>query len=78
MVIITGTSKGIGKAVTENYLALGQKVIGIGRTKTIEHPNYQHLFVDLSKQKDVIALIQLFLRMNGEDLVDDGDIIVSQ
>lgn len=29
-------------------------------------------------EKDVIALIQLFLRMNGEDLVEEGEIIVSQ
>jgi benzil reductase ((S)-benzoin forming) len=56
MVIITGTSKGIGKAIAENYLALGQKVIGIGRTKTIDHHNYQHLFIDLSKQEEVDSI----------------------
>lgn len=56
MVIITGTSKGIGKAIAENYLALGQNVIGIGRTKTIEHLNYQHLFIDLSKQEEVDSI----------------------
>jgi hypothetical protein len=25
-------------------------------------------------EKDVIALIQLFLKMNGEELIDEGDI----
>lgn len=53
MVIITGTSKGIGKAIAENYLALGEQVTGIGRNHTISHPNYTALVSDLSKPEDV-------------------------
>lgn len=48
MVIITGTSKGIGKAIAENYLSLGEKVIGIGRNHTISNPNYSSIVCDLS------------------------------
>jgi benzil reductase ((S)-benzoin forming) len=48
MVIITGTSRGIGKAIAENYLLRGEKVIGIGRNHTISHANYSSLVCDLS------------------------------
>jgi len=46
---ITGTSKGIGKAVAEALLEDEQnKVVGISRSVTIEHPNYQHEKLDLN------------------------------
>lgn len=48
MIIITGTSKGIGKAIAENYLSRGEKVIGIGRNHTISNPNYSAINCDLS------------------------------
>lgn len=47
MVIITGTSRGIGKALAENYLSKGEKVIGIGRNHTISHPDYEAMHCDL-------------------------------
>jgi len=56
MVIITGTSRGIGKAIAENYLAQGEKVIGIGRTHTISHSNYSSVHCDLSNPGSVEAL----------------------
>ena len=57
MIIITGTSSGIGKALTELYLSKNEKVIGIGRNQTIQHPNYVHLACDLSKPEEVDKLI---------------------
>jgi benzil reductase ((S)-benzoin forming) len=46
---ITGTSRGIGKAFAEQLLENpSNKVIGISRQQTIEHPNYSHLFLDLT------------------------------
>jgi benzil reductase ((S)-benzoin forming) len=47
--IITGTSKGLGKALAERLLTDPEHfVIGISRTVSIQHDNYQHLFIDLS------------------------------
>lgn len=48
LVYITGSSKGIGKALSELLLDYGYQVIGISRSCEIEHPNYQHIYLDLS------------------------------
>jgi len=53
MILITGTSKGIGKAIAENYLSRGEKVIGIGRNHTLLHPNYSSIVCDLSNPDSV-------------------------
>lgn len=46
---ITGTSRGIGKAFADYLLENpSNKVIGISRQRSIEHPNYSHFYLDLS------------------------------
>lgn len=45
---ITGTSRGIGKALAEVLLEKGWSVTGISRTTAIEHPYYRHVKADLS------------------------------
>ena len=43
-IVITGTRKGIGKALAEHYLAAGWRVAGCSRgAASIEHPHYRHL-----------------------------------
>jgi benzil reductase ((S)-benzoin forming) len=47
--IITGTSKGIGKAIAEELLQDESNfVIGVCRNSTINHPNYRHQPLDFS------------------------------
>jgi benzil reductase ((S)-benzoin forming) len=67
MVIITGTSKGIGKAIAENYLALGEKVIGIGRNHTISHRGYSSIHCDLSDPGSVEHIS--FPDLGSEELI---------
>lgn len=57
MIIITGTSKGIGKAIAELYLSKNEKVIGIGRNHTISHPNYSSIPCDLSNPESVNQIV---------------------
>lgn len=47
--IITGASKGIGKALAEELLKdKNNHVVGVCRTSTIQHPNYRHQPLDFS------------------------------
>ena len=52
--IITGTSSGIGKELTEQLLQDGNNiVIGISRSNTLEHPNFKHISLDLNDVADI-------------------------
>lgn len=56
--IITGTSRGIGKALALRYLELGYRVIGIARTSTIKHDHFSSFAFDLMQpieKKDWLA-----------------------
>lgn len=64
--IITGVSRGLGKAIAENYLSQGFKVIGVGRSHTIEHANFSFEECDLS---DVENARQLFANQKFEEPV---------
>ena len=47
-VIITGTSRGIGRAIAEKFLACGHEVFGISRSASgISDANYTHFFCDI-------------------------------
>ena len=51
---ITGTSRGLGKALAELFLEdSSSRVMGIGRTCSIEHENYTHVHLDLADTKAV-------------------------
>lgn len=48
-VLITGTSKGIGRAIAVKFLSMGHNVIGFDiLNSTIEDKNYQHYILDVS------------------------------
>ena len=46
--IITGVSRGLGKAIAEIFLEGQNQVIGIGRSHAIDHPNFRFEECDLS------------------------------
>lgn len=51
---ITGTSRGLGKALAEELLKEPNNlVIGLGRKSEISHPNYVHKHIDLSDMDQV-------------------------
>jgi len=55
--LITGATRGIGRHLAEHYLALGDVVIGCGRSApSIEHPRYSHHIVDVGSDAAVAAL----------------------
>jgi len=52
---ITGSSKGLGKALTELLLESGNVVYGFARTSSIQHENYVHVTLDLNDLDKVQA-----------------------
>lgn len=51
---ITGSSSGIGKAICEKLLKRpNARIVGISRRKTIDHPHYCHVPLDLSQPEKI-------------------------
>jgi 3-oxoacyl-[acyl-carrier protein] reductase len=54
IILITGTSRGIGKQLAQNYIAAGHTVIGCSRSATdLVNENYAHYILDITDEKSV-------------------------
>ena len=74
-VLITGTAKGIGKAVAQHFLKQGHQVIGIDLLPaSIDHPNYTHYIADVSKKKNLPNIIDVELIFNNAGTQNKNDI----
>ena len=59
IIIITGTRKGIGRYLAEQYLQEGDIVYGCSRRICdIEHPNYHHSRLDVSDEAEVVSFVR--------------------
>lgn len=57
VILITGTRKGIGRYLAEQYLNAGCSVIGCSRNDSdLEHPAYRHHCLDVADEKAVKKL----------------------
>ena len=57
--IISGSSRGIGKALSEHYLKCGDIVVGCARSPSdITHKNYRHFILDINDEKAVVAMVR--------------------
>lgn len=53
-ILITGSSRGLGKELAEHFLGNGDFVIGCARSEgTIDHPNYQHYQIDVASPEEI-------------------------
>lgn len=67
LAIVTGSSKGFGKAISEFLISQGYKVVGIARTEpksTVlkNSPFYRHVGLDLSNTKEITFKLQNILK----------------
>ena len=59
VVVITGTSKGIGKALALYYLNKDFIVTGCSRSSSsIEHQNYRNFELDITDEKSIVSMIR--------------------
>lgn len=59
IIIITGTSKGIGKYLAEYYLARNNIVVGCSRRKSdINNASYIHFLLDITDEKAVVNMVR--------------------
>ena len=74
-VLITGSSKGIGKAITERFLKEGHEVIGLDHLPaSIKDKRYKHFIVDVSKKKNLPSLEGIEIIINNAGKQNDHDI----
>ena len=59
VILITGTSKGIGNFLATYYLEKGDFVVGCSRGEpTITNKNYKHFSLEVSDEKAVVSMIR--------------------
>lgn len=76
-VVITGASRGIGRAIAELFLQKGHTVIGIDRQEaTLDHENYTHITEDVRNIDRIpdIDGTQILINNAGTQNEDDIDI----
>jgi len=60
VMLITGTSKGIGKYLADYYLNKGFTVIGCSRSACeIENDNYTHIIADISNEDEILNIFKI-------------------
>jgi len=65
--LVTGCSKGLGKAITLQLLIAGHEVIGVSRTEVDFGKNFRHLKLDLKQNMNEINsyLLNNKIKLNG-------------
>ncbi len=67
IIVITGTSKGIGQGLANYYLENGDTVIGCSRKEaSINHKNYKHFSLEVNDEKAVIKMIRAVKKEFGK------------
>ncbi|GAB4268628.1 MAG: SDR family oxidoreductase [Opitutales bacterium] len=71
VMIITGSSKGIGKSLAEHYLKKEWIVAGCSRGEgSINHDDYEHFNVDVSDEQSVVEMVRrVYEKFNKIDVL---------
>jgi len=80
-VLVTGSRCGVGKYVSEHFLAHGANVVGFARGEaSIEHPAYTHMTVDLENESDILEAFKTLRseRISIQILINNAAVLTSQ
>ena len=67
VMLITGTSRGIGRALAAYYCDKGYSVIGCSRGKSnLKQENYKHVIADISVEKDILDIFKMIRSEFGQ------------
>lgn len=73
-IIVTGSSGGIGKAVSNRFISLGHFVYGLDvRPSVITNERYTHFQVDIRKPLDLPDIIDADIIFNNAGMQNSGD-----
>lgn len=77
-VLITGASRGIGKAIAERFLKENHQVIGIDRDSgTVEHDNYKHFICDIRDYENLPEIENIDILINNAGTQNENDIDIN-
>ena len=66
VIVVTGTSRGIGLGLAGHFLAHGDLVCGCSRSaSTIRHKRYRHFILDVADEPAVVAMIRAVRAEHG-------------
>ena len=67
IILITGTSRGIGRSIAKEYINKKFIVIGCSRNASdFNEKNYEHYILDINKEQDVIKMFQDIRKKYGK------------
>ena len=73
--IVTGVSRGLGKAIAEYYLAKGEEVIGVGRSHEIDHDLFSFRTCDFSEANSAVDLFDGHIFNGPVTLINNAGIL---
>lgn len=66
IILITGTSRGIGRGLAEHFLERGDRVCGCSRgAATLRHRRYEHWSLEVADEAAVVAMVREVVRRHG-------------